>query len=210
MSTPIASDLRGELHRLDLLLHREILRLRAAWQLSQDEFRGLYVSDERVDHLVSEQSPAPGAPEQGGTAAGLTRDAALIADQLGDATPLGRLARDLGLSRFERDVVLLALAPEVHLKYEALYAYLNDHVARRHPTVDLALRLFAQGEPGARALLARSSRLFADGLVETIDSSSERRPELATPFVLGPALAAVLLGMPASDARLAAWAGPTN
>ena len=44
--------LDAALHRLDLLLHREILRLRARYQLSLDEFRGLYVSDEQVDHLV--------------------------------------------------------------------------------------------------------------------------------------------------------------
>ena len=41
------------LQRLDLLLHREILRLRASYQLSLDEFRGLYISDEQVNQLVN-------------------------------------------------------------------------------------------------------------------------------------------------------------
>ena len=41
------------LQRLDLLLHREILRLRANYQLSLDEFRGLYISDEQVNQLVN-------------------------------------------------------------------------------------------------------------------------------------------------------------
>ena len=50
-ATPI-DHLRAELERLDLLLHREILRLRAAYRLSLDEFRGLYVSDQQVDDLV--------------------------------------------------------------------------------------------------------------------------------------------------------------
>ena len=40
------------LQRLDLLLHCEILRLRASYQLSLDEFRGLYISDEQVNQLV--------------------------------------------------------------------------------------------------------------------------------------------------------------
>lgn len=43
---------RAELKRLDLLLHRQILRLRVAYQLSLDEFRGLYISDEQVDQLA--------------------------------------------------------------------------------------------------------------------------------------------------------------
>ena len=44
--------LQTELQRLDLLVHREILRLRALYQLSLDEFRGLYVSDQQVDTLL--------------------------------------------------------------------------------------------------------------------------------------------------------------
>ena len=44
--------LAAELQRLDLLLHREILRLRATYQLSLDEFRGLYISDEQVNSLI--------------------------------------------------------------------------------------------------------------------------------------------------------------
>src|SRR5829696_6465333 len=45
--------LDAEMARLRLLLHREILRLRARYHLSLDEFRGLYVSDEQVDALVA-------------------------------------------------------------------------------------------------------------------------------------------------------------
>ena len=41
-----------ELPRLDLLIHREVMRLRARYQLSLDEFRGLYISNEHVDQLL--------------------------------------------------------------------------------------------------------------------------------------------------------------
>jgi len=50
--------LQGELQRLDWLLHREILRLRAIYQLSLDEFRGLYVSDAQVDALLRDTQQA--------------------------------------------------------------------------------------------------------------------------------------------------------
>src|SRR5437667_3444096 len=46
--------LSTELQRLDTLLHREILRLRASYQLSLDEFRGLYISDEQVNRLINQ------------------------------------------------------------------------------------------------------------------------------------------------------------
>ena len=47
------------LRALDLLLHREIYRLRATYQLSLDEFRGLYISDAHVDALIAERAQAP-------------------------------------------------------------------------------------------------------------------------------------------------------
>src|SRR5262249_55002444 len=46
--------LRAELARLDRLIQREILRLRAGYQLSQEELRGLYISNEQVDALANE------------------------------------------------------------------------------------------------------------------------------------------------------------
>ena len=54
---------------------------------------------------------------------------------------LAWLAGAYGLSYFDLDVVLLALAPEVDLRYERVYAFLQDDVSRRRPTVDLALNL---------------------------------------------------------------------
>ena len=41
-----------EFYRLRLMLHREVLRLRAASLLTEDQFRGLYVSDEQVDAVL--------------------------------------------------------------------------------------------------------------------------------------------------------------
>src|SRR5688500_12954711 len=103
MANPVAVDFPGELERLNLLLHREILRMRAVYQLSLDEFRGLYISDEQVDRLVTESHPLPDG--DGEIAARLTRDAEAIRTTLGDATPLGRLAKELALEPFERDVL---------------------------------------------------------------------------------------------------------
>src|SRR6185369_750347 len=42
---------------LDVALHREVLRLRARYELSLDELRGLYVSDEQVDRLLVRSAP---------------------------------------------------------------------------------------------------------------------------------------------------------
>jgi hypothetical protein len=47
------------------------------------------------------------------------------------------------LTIFDLDVLLLALAPELDRRYEQTYAYLQNHVSRGWPTVDLALQLFS-------------------------------------------------------------------
>jgi hypothetical protein len=44
------------LARLDARLAREVRRLRLRYQLTLDEFRGLYVSDEQVDALLATQA----------------------------------------------------------------------------------------------------------------------------------------------------------
>jgi hypothetical protein len=201
----MAHDLEAELRRLDLLLHREVLRLRAAYQLSLDELRGIYISDEQVDALIARSIP----PEADDGIVGLTATAEALRQQIGDASPLGEMARKLELDPFERDALLVALAPELDLKYETLYGYLNNAAARRHPTVDLIRRLCAR-EPADRARLSASSRLLREGLLEVVDPPSERRPELARELVVAPALAAALAGGVPFDARLAALIEPAG
>ena len=125
---------------LDAALHREVLRLRARYELSTDELRGLYVSDEQVDRLLAREA--------------LTREAAVALESvdqrrqelLGEAlaapdSPLGQVAQRFGLDETSLLAVVVCLAPEVELDHQSVYAYLNDDVSRRLPTVDLCDRL---------------------------------------------------------------------
>ena len=198
--------------RLDLLLHREILRLRATYRLSLDEFRGLYVSDEQVDDLIRasalEGGEHPTVENLTEQADGLVRRLAEVAGE----TPLDRMAKTFGLDGFERDVLLLALAPEIDLKYETLYAYLNNDVTRKYPTSELALRLFAQPGNGwrpARRALEATSSLFVSGLLEESPGDGPRS-RLGTGFFLSPPAAAFLVGLPVEDAALSGWARITR
>ncbi|MEP7188918.1 MAG: hypothetical protein ABI901_07010, partial [Roseiflexaceae bacterium] len=113
--------------------------------LADDDYRGLYVPSAEVDILSAEASDLPSqlVAERAALAAervALEQDA-FAAEQAGADLPLCRLARAFGLSSFESDVVLLALAPELDLRFERIYAYIQDDVSRRRPAVDLALRL---------------------------------------------------------------------
>jgi SpoVK/Ycf46/Vps4 family AAA+-type ATPase len=190
--------LRMELQRLDLLLQREILRLRTTYQLSLDEFRGLYISDEQVDALIRRQTAAEGAfsPEElTGRAAALRNE---IDAHFGGDLPLPRLAREFALTPAQTDFLLIALAPDFDLKYETLYAYLNNDVTRKWPTVDLALRLTSRAEP-----LLPDSALFENGLLQSAAPAPDRSAWLAAALRPAPPVAPFVLGRPILDPRLA-------
>jgi len=59
----------------------------------------------------------------------------------GIALRLELLVEQFELRPFERDVILLCLAPELDLGYLRLYAYLQDDVNQKYPTIDLMLNL---------------------------------------------------------------------
>ena len=53
----------------------------------------------------------------------------------------------LKLGHFERDLLVLCLAPEISRRYDRLYSFLNnDDINCKQPTVDLAMRLFCRSD----------------------------------------------------------------
>lgn len=189
---------QAELKRLDLLIHRQILRLRAVYQLSLDEFRGLYISDEQVDALIDEtarnDSCIPRTGELTAKAETLRRENEL---RCAKDLPWAKLSTEFSLSRFESDVLLLALAPEIYPKYETLYAYLNNDVTRKWPTCDLALTLLSTDTrelPDNRGYLLPGSTLFGEGILQPLPKPQDRSSWLTGGFRMAPGVAHYLLG----------------
>jgi hypothetical protein len=167
---------RLPLQRLNAVLAREIQRLRARYQLSLDEFRGLFISDEQVDALLARSgADAPGRAEPPKREPHAAVDAIAARFRLDDAAV---------------DVLLLALAPDVDPAYAQIYAYLSDDVRRRLPTVDLARRLFGQA---AEAALAANGALIGPALLLS-QAPQERTPLPLAEFAANPVLCACLFG----------------
>ena len=189
------------LARLDRLLEREILRLRARYQLSLDEFRGLYVSDEQVDRLVrgaateegSERVAAPTAP--GG----------LLGAVCDGPSKWAELAARFALQPLDLDLILLALAPEIDLKYETLYAYLNNDVTRKWPTLELAQRLLGHDPPSRASIaaaLSSAGKLAQAAIMERVEPPAARPSLLNAGFALTALVTQFLSGLPLADPRL--------
>ncbi|MEA2716763.1 MAG: hypothetical protein QOI99_1080, partial [Actinomycetota bacterium] len=108
--------------------------------------QGLFISPADVDALL-----AGPVRTDGDEARGLVES---CTDTGADAVPGDRcvtLRRIFGLEALDLAILLVALAPDVDRRFEGLYAYLNDDVTCRRPTVGLALELcgFSLAAPGA-------------------------------------------------------------
>jgi len=110
------------------------------------------------------------------------------------------LSDRLQMPLFEKNVVLLALAPEVNRRYGSIYQFLQGdekHASSDLPTVDLGLRLFCRNDREwcvARQHLFVQSVLYQRGLLEILPrenvTSLNRRVRL-TPRLLNFLLADV-------------------
>src|SRR4051794_29247979 len=133
--------LTAELAHLHLLIRREVTRWRSRALPDQpDIFRGVFISEGEVDQLIGEQSDQAVSHDD---VEDLQNQASLMRAEIGRrrrATlergtylSLPHLAYIFGLTPFEEQVVLIALAPEIDLRYEKLFAYLQDDVTRKTP-----------------------------------------------------------------------------
>ncbi|MFD7838222.1 ATP-binding protein [Streptomyces sp. NPDC059761] len=158
-----------------------------------DPFQGLYISDDMAPHLLDPPpAPLPPDPAEEHVAAALGAEEA-AASAAGAAPPLRRLAEEFALSSLDVDILLVALAPDVDVRFERCYGYLNDDVTARHATTGLTLALC--GTPSAsataREALAPDGRLHAAGLLETEGTARPyltralRVPDRVTGHLLG-------------------------
>lgn len=202
--TPTGGDrvdgLGGLLERLDRILGRAVERMVQTFgaQVTGDPFRGLYISENDATRLATSPRLSP--------ILGVADGEAPLAEVLDPDSQLADLARANGLSGFDLDVVGLALAPEVDLIYERLYAFLQDDVSRRRPSVDLALNLLcasAEAKVARRAHFASDAPLIRNELIELVADPGAASPPLLARFLkLDDAVVRHLLGDGGLDARV--------
>lgn len=202
-----AHDLAGllpSLRRLDHLIERAIRAAATTFGPDPaDPYRGLVIRADEVEHLLRRDPAAP-TLSPNGTAFGDDLDAPA------PAPTLDRLGRTFALTRFDLDTILVALAPELDLRYERLYAYLQDDVTRKRPSVDLALNLLcptALDRLTHRARFAPPAPLLRHGLIQLLPDPQRIEPPLiAHDLKLDEQVVRWLLGQDDVDARIVPFA----
>ncbi len=209
---------------IDLHIRWAVARARLVGLNPDDEFRGLYISDAQIDTLMgydvghhlwgSVNGKMPNGEETGleqwplvinqARQEWLARTAATKA--VGIPMLLANLAEETQLNDMELDALLIALAPEVDPRYERLYAYLQDDVTRKRPSVDLVLNLLTHSftdKLRARRLFTDDGRLIQSRMLVRFSDHSATEPSLLVQY-LRPAAQVVehLLGHSSLDSAL--------
>ncbi|HZF08726.1 MAG TPA: AAA family ATPase [Thermoanaerobaculia bacterium] len=210
--------LLAELGRIDLLIRVQVARARRLHE-ADPEFQGLYVSEQEIDDLLARPAGMPGwaveppRPEVLAALEAMSRGIAartVASVRQGVELRLLWLARLFNLSPFEVDVLLVAFAPELDLRYERLFAYLQDDVTKRRPSVDLVLNLLARDfaeKLAARSRFAASASLLQHRLIELFDDAARPHPPLLARYLKAdPRVVAYLLGEDGLDPRLQPFA----
>lgn len=202
-STRVIDQVLPALERLDQLLARACVAAASAYGSGKltDPYRGLHISQAEVDRLLARQPAAPALwANDGLDQAGERKDDTSTA-------PLAWLTQTFQLSAFDIDLIVIALAPEIDLRYERIYAYLQDDVMRRYPTVNLALEILCDS---AAAKLMRLDHFGPDApltrshLLYLIPDPQQVQPPLLAHYLkLDQQIVRWLLGGEGLDSRLA-------
>jgi SpoVK/Ycf46/Vps4 family AAA+-type ATPase len=120
------------------------------------------------------------------------------------------------LSRIEVDSIIICLAiqidNEINKKYQKIYAYLNDNITQKKPTVDLALSLVYESlndRMAARVMLSKNSLLFRYNILEFVENDINY-DNSNYPIKIDEHIATFLVGSIIIDPRISSFAKLTN
>lgn len=188
-----------EVGRIDLLLNLRVARQRLDPAYAGfNEFRGLFIAEHEIDQLLAgrlarrEDAATQDEAQARPLLAALEQLEQRIARRLHAtvdapvALALPRLARLFQLSAFDVDVVLICLAPELDHKYAKLYAYVQNDVTRKRPSVDLICSLLCASldeKIQARTRLSADAPLFSQQIVSYHDDPHHEQTTFLARFV---------------------------
>lgn len=211
--------LLAEMERVDLLIRLQIAR-RLQLQTEDEQFRGLYISQEEVEALLRKPVGMPQwlAPASGVDAdpearlqvleAGL-RERRQKSRSDGIELRLERLREHFGLSDTDVDILLVCMAVELDLRYEKLYAYLQDDLNRKKAGVELLLNLLApsiEHSVTARRHFLADAPLLRFRLIELLeDASSLPSPLLSKAVKVDDRIVRYLLEVDGIDGHIGSY-----
>ena len=192
----------AELELLNACLLREV-QSRTKKNTQLDMLQGLVLNEQDVVEILTQPlnhaTPAnPNSEEL--TSQGSQADRA--------NTSLSYITKLFHLDRTEQLCLLLCLAPEIDSRYAKVFAFLQDDVTRKQPSIELALKLFCKDTEESllkRRLFSSGSSLFSNRLLQLAQPSEKQLPLPQRSLKIDDRIAAFLLQTPHLDECLLNW-----
>jgi len=175
--------IQRELNLLELRLQREIVSAKAERGSvgRYDEFAGLFISDEEIDRYFSGTSSAPSeSPDSFPLDKRIAEAEQALALEMHEAVEAGSFLRlkhlsdAFSLEPLEYQTLIACMAPDLDMRFERYFAYLQNDVSKKRPCVQLLGKLF-MGVGGAcsvlRYLVAEVDSLVGLRLLKLISDS---------------------------------------
>jgi ATP-dependent 26S proteasome regulatory subunit len=215
--------LQAEIVRTELKLRLHLANTRRANnQSTDDKYRGLYISDKEIDAIITgspfgQGESKPRLSSENGTvlaeALRLYEDRVIRTKQeslkRGVMLRLCELEKKFSLSAFNVEVLLVCLLPELGLKYQKLYAYLQDDITKKSPTIEFVLRLLCdsfEGRITARQAFTSQSPLIKNNLLRLSDDHQRQSSILGRFVQVDERITSYLLGSDHIDSLLLSFA----
>lgn len=193
------------LERLDDLLEKAIktYEITQKNELWNNGFRGLYLNLNDIEELLARKP----------LSSKLFIDNPIEKNKFPDGTfnntRFGKLVGMYSLCDFEIDVLLIALAPEIDARYERIYAYLQDDVTCKRPTINMVLD-FLCSTPVERIMYRKyfqsGATLIDQGLIYLSPRDNNQHPFFQeSNIVLDEQVVKHILGENSLDTRLVSF-----
>jgi SpoVK/Ycf46/Vps4 family AAA+-type ATPase len=174
--------LREELTLIELLIKRQVLimNLQKRTHNKFDEFSGMYISEDEIKHYLDQSAKQDNLQcvYQHEEVKALTDKIArqrrhvdgLIASSLrrGVKLRIPELSNIFELSETEIEILLCCVAPDVAVRFERYFAYLQNNISKKRPTVQLLSKIFFGEDRAvfeARNFFGSNSKLLNNGLL---------------------------------------------
>ncbi|KCZ70560.1 AAA+ family ATPase [Candidatus Methanoperedens nitroreducens] len=202
--------LLDELRRIDLIISLNLEKWRAEHSESMNDFQGLYVSESEVDAIL-QASPYQlkvdvRSNPQHDKIETITREINIKkveSIKAGKELRLHLLSWLFHLQSCEVDILLICLVPELDLRYEKLYSYLQDDVTKKRPTVDLVINLLSssmEDKLRMREIFSPTAPLIRNHLVYL--TADDQLPLLSRSIKVDDRIISFILGSSEIDQRI--------
>ncbi len=194
--------IKEELSKLDLIIQLAVLRLRETFpDKVQDEYKGMFLSDQEIDSILKNSKGSTEKSKKPESRSNAQKECLVkLIEQLqrnilrrkeesiakGIYLALPRLSSLFNLTAFEEQCILICFAPEVDRKYEKLYAYLQDDISSKKPSIELILNLLCSSSEGkirARSFFLEQAPLLKSRILHILQNPQDQESSFLSKFL---------------------------